>query len=175
MSTNFFWSGAPTSRHLCQQLIFLPPSSSAHHVLGTWVCHEDCDNYSLQPYLEQLCWIYQSVANQFGVQKSTGKLATETSESISNSFFFFQKAPQKYTESHKLFPLPTYLWSFSDFLLKPSGFSFYLLKEILLCCWGRFTDSTDYWLTTWFILYEKWELDNVEEVNHLISHRNQVC
>lgn len=137
MSTIFFWSGAPTSRHLCQQLIFMPLSSSAHHVLGTWVCHEDCDNYSLQPYLEQLCWICQSVANQFGVQKSTGKLATETSESISNSFFFFKKAPQKYTDSHRLFPLPTYLWSFSDFLLKPSGFSFYLLKEILLCCHAK--------------------------------------
>lgn len=136
MSTIFFWSGAPTSRHLCQQLIFMPLSSSAHHVLGTWVCYEDCDNYSLQPYLEQLCWICQSVANQFGVQKSTGKLATETSESISNSFFFFKKHHRS-TLIHTDFSHSPLIWSFSDFLLKPSGFSFYLLKEILLCCHAK--------------------------------------
>lgn len=45
----FFQSGVPKSRHLCQELIFLPLSSSAHQVPGTWVCREDCDNYSLQP------------------------------------------------------------------------------------------------------------------------------
>ena len=109
------------------------PVSSAYHVPGTWACHEDCDNYVLQPRFVQLCWICQSVDNQFGVQKPTvGKLVIEASEAVSKSFLF-QIVPLRSIESLKHHP--PCLEPFAGFLFLPCEFSLYLLKEILLLCW----------------------------------------
>lgn len=96
----FFWSGALTSRALCQELMV----SQCHQLIMFQVPEPVMKTMIIMFCSLVLCSyadFCQSLANHFGVQKPTaGKLVIEASQAVSQ-FSLFQTVPLGSTESHK--------------------------------------------------------------------------